>query len=57
MNAEPANRKDSSQLAALVHAGIKFPDGQTKILASMVSDSAGNVPMDAAPVETATDNN
>lgn len=44
---------NSSHLVALVHAGIKFPDGQTKILADMVSDSDINLPKGAASAELA----
>lgn len=47
---------NSSHLVALVHAGIKFPDGQTKILADMISDSVVNLPRDAASAELAIHN-
>lgn len=40
-------RVNSTHLVALVHAGVKFPDGQTRILPDMLSDSVVNLPVDA----------
>ena len=40
-------RVNAAHLVALVHAGIKFPDGQTRILPDMLSDSDVNLPVDA----------
>ena len=47
---------NSSHLVALVHAGVKFPDGQTRILADMVSDSAVILSVDADSLELAIHN-
>lgn len=41
-------RVNSPHLVALVHAGVNFPDGQTRILPDTSSDSVVNLPMDAA---------
>jgi putative transposase len=41
-------RVNSPHLVALVHAGVKFPDGQTRILPNMLNDSVVNKPVDAA---------
>ena len=49
-------RLRSPHLVALVHAGVKFPDGQTKILAELLSDSDVNLPVDAASLELAIHN-
>jgi putative transposase len=49
-------RLRSPHLVALVHAGVKFPDGQTKILAELLSDSDVNLPIDAASLELAIHN-
>lgn len=40
-------RVNASHLVALVHAGVKFPAGQTRILPDMLSDSVVNLPVDA----------
>ena len=40
-------RVNSSHLVALVHTGVKFPDGQTHILPDMPVDSVVNLPVDA----------
>ena len=40
-------RVNSSHLVALVQAGVKFPDGQTRILPDMSADSVVNLPVDA----------
>lgn len=47
---------NSPHLVPLVHAGVKFPDGQTRILADMISDSAVNLPLDADSLELAIHN-
>jgi len=39
---------NSSHLVSLVQAGVKFPDGKTRILPDLPSDSVVNLPMDAA---------
>lgn len=44
---------NGSHLVALVHAGVKFPDGHTRILADMVADSVIDLPMDAASAQLA----
>lgn len=40
-------RVNSSHLVALVQTGVKFPDGQTRILPDMPADSVINLPVDA----------
>jgi putative transposase len=40
-------RVNSSHLVALVQTGVKFPDGQTRILPDMPADSVVNLPVDA----------
>jgi transposase-like protein len=40
-------RLNSSHLVALVHAGVSFPDGQTRILPDISADSVVNLPADA----------
>lgn len=39
---------NSPHLVALVQAGVKFPDGQTRVLPNLSSDSAVNLLVDAA---------
>jgi putative transposase len=41
-------RVNSPHLVALVHTGVKFPDGQMRILSDMLADSVVNQPVDAA---------
>lgn len=43
-------RVNSPHLVALVQAGIEFPDGKTRILPDLPSDSVVKLPMDAALV-------
>jgi transposase-like protein len=40
-------RLNGPHLVALVHAGVKFPDGRTRILPDLLSDSVVNLPVDA----------
>jgi transposase-like protein len=40
-------RLNGPHLVALVHAGVKFPDGKTRILPDLLSDSVVNLPVDA----------
>jgi putative transposase len=40
-------RLNSPHLVALVHAGVKFPDGKTRILPDLPSAAVVNVPVDA----------
>lgn len=40
-------RLNSAHLVALVQAGVKFPNGQTRILPDLLSDSVVNLPVDA----------
>lgn len=40
-------RVNSPHLVALVHAGVKFPDGKTRILPDLPSDAVVNEPVDA----------
>lgn len=40
-------RVNSPHLVALVHAGVKFPDGKTHILPDLPSDAVVNEPVDA----------
>jgi hypothetical protein len=40
-------RINSPHLAALVQAGVDFPDGKTRILPDLSSDSVVNLPVDA----------
>jgi putative transposase len=40
-------RVNSPHLVALVHAGVKFPDGKTRILPDLPSAAVVNVPVDA----------
>lgn len=48
MMAEKRWRKvNSAHLVPLVQAGVKFPDGMTRILPDLPSDSVVNLPMDA----------
>ena len=46
----------SPHLVALVHAGVDFPDGQTRILAELLSNSDVNLRADAAFLELAIHN-
>ena len=39
---------NSPHLVALVQAGVKFPDGQTRVLPNLSTDSVVNLPVDAA---------
>ena len=39
---------NAAHLVPLVQAGVKFPDGKTRILPDLLSDSVVNSPMDAA---------
>ena len=49
IQAEKRWRKvNSPHLVALVQAGIKFPDGQTRVLPNLPTDSAVNLQVDAA---------
>jgi hypothetical protein len=41
-------RVNSPHLVALVAAGVKFPDGKTRILPDLSSDSIVNLQVDAA---------
>jgi len=48
MMAEKRWRKvNAAHLVPLVQAGVKFPDGKTRILSGLLSDSVVNLPMDA----------
>jgi hypothetical protein len=38
---------NSAHLVPLVQAGVKFPDGKTRILPDLPSNSVVNLPMDA----------
>jgi putative transposase len=40
-------RVNAAHLVALVQAGVKFPNGQTRILPDLLSDSVVNLPVDA----------
>jgi hypothetical protein len=41
-------RVNSPHLVALVAVGVKFPDGETRILPNMPSDSVVNLQVDVA---------
>ena len=49
-------RLNSPHLVALVHAGVKFPDGKTKVLAEMMPENETNLQMDAASPQLAIHN-
>ena len=49
-------RLNSPHLVALVHAGVKFPDGKTKVLAEMLPAKDSNLPMDTASPQLAIHN-
>jgi hypothetical protein len=38
-----------ARLVPLVQAGVKFPDGKTRILPDLPSDSVVDLPVDATP--------
>jgi len=47
------HKRNGSDSVALVHAGVKFPDGHTRFWADMVADSVIDLPMDAASAQLA----
>jgi hypothetical protein len=47
MAEERWRKVNSAHLVSLVQAGVKFPDGQTRILPDLPSNSVVNLPMDA----------
>ena len=49
-------RLNSPHLVALVHSGVRFPDGKTKVLAEMMPEKDTNLPMDVASPELAIHN-